>query len=219
MDISDEDLKKYHEKSTVRDVIKGGKNQGKNTVVQEILAQDQYKQEVIDGLLGIRRTKKPMQTEEGELYLQEFIRLEDGTGRWKMVSSLSESKMQELKKDGHVNEKGAKAVLTTLNGVANNNVSLSNLTKQQINDIGKNAVKSIDDKLHNNMDDYGIDSPDDIEWIIMDIVAPNVLGGLSKARNGKYAQAVLTNINLVGSLDDDEDDSSGFWNTVDPRGN
>ena len=211
MDISDEDLKKYHEKSTVKDVLGGGKNQGKNTLVQEILAQDQYKQEIIDGLLGVRRTKKPMQTEEGKLYLQEFIRLEDGTGRWLKVSDLSDKQMKQLKKDGHVNEKGAKAVLTTLNGIANNNVSLSNLTKEQINDLGGNAVRSIDDKLHNNMEDYGIDGPDDLEWILMDIVAPNVLGGLSKARNGKYAQAVLTNINLVGSLDDDEEENKRFW--------
>jgi len=211
MDVSDEELKKFHEKSTVKNVLKGGKNGGQNTLAQEILAQDQYKQEVIDGLLGVRRTKKPMQTEEGKVYLQEFIRLEDGTGRWKMVSEVSEGQLQDLKKDGHVSEEGAKAVLTTLNSIANNNVSLSNLTQDQINNLGEDAVSAIDSKLRSNRRDYNIESTDDLEWIITSIVSPNVLGGLSKAKNGKFIKAILSNINLVGSLDDEEEDSGGLF--------
>jgi len=214
MDVSDEELKKFHEKSTVKNVLKGGKNGGQNTLAQEILAQDQYKQEVIDGLLGVRRTKKPMQTEEGKVYLQEFIRLEDGTGRWKMVSEVSEGQLQDLKKDGHVSEEGAKAVLTTLNSIANNNVSLSNLTQDQINNLGEDAVSAIDSKLRSNRRDYNIESTDDLEWIITSIVSPNVLGGLSKAKNGKFIKAILSNINLVGSLDDEEEDSGGLFGSL-----
>lgn len=214
MDVSDEELKKFHEKSTVKNVLKGGKNGGQNTLAQEILAQDQYKQEVIDGLLGVRRTKKPMQTEEGKVYLQEFIRLEDGTGRWKMVSEVSEGQLQDLKKDGHVSEEGAKAVLTTLNSIANNNVSLSNLTQDQINNLGEDAVSAIDSKLRSKRRDYNIESTDDLEWIITSIVSPNVLGGLSKAKNGKFIKAILSNINLVGSLDDEEEDSGGLFGSL-----
>lgn len=214
MDVSDEELKKFHEKSTVKNVLKGGKNGGQNTLAQEILAQDQYKQEVIDGLLGVRRTKKPMQTEEGKVYLQEFIRLEDGTGRWKMVSEVSEGQLQDLKKDGHVSEEGAKAVLTTLNSIANNNVSLSNLTQDQINNLGEDAVSAIDSKLRSNRRKYNIESTDDLEWIITSIVSPNVLGGLSKAKNGKFIKAILSNINLVGSLDDEEEDSGGLFGSL-----
>lgn len=214
MDISDKDLKKFHEKSTVKNVLQGGKNGGQNTLAQEILAQDHYKQEVIDGLLGVRRTKKPMETEDGTIYLQEFIRLEDGSGRWMRVSDVSESQLRELKKDGHVNEEGAKAVLTTLNGIANNNVSLSNLTQKQINNLGEDAVSAIDSKLRNGRKEYGIESTDDLEWIVTNIVSPNVLGGLSKAKNGKFIQAVLSNINLVGSLDDEEEDSGGLFGSM-----
>lgn len=214
MDISEDDLKKFHEKSTVKNVLKGGKNGGQNTLAQEILAQDQYKQEVIDGLLGVRRTKKPMQTEEGKVYLQEFIRLEDGTGRWMMVSDVSEGQLKDLKKNGHVNEEGAKAVLTTLNGIANNNVSLSNLTQEQINNLGEDAVSAIDSKLRNGRTQYDIKSTDDLEWIITNIVSPNVLGGLSKAKNGKFIKAVLSNINLVGSLDDEEEESGGLFGSL-----
>jgi len=214
MDISNDDLKKFHEKSTVKNVLKGGKNQGQNSLAQEILGQDHYKQEIIDGLLGVRRQKEPMKTEDGKLYLQEFIRLEDGSGRWLMVSDVSDEQLDRIKKDGHVNEDGAKAVLTTLNGIANNNVSLSNLTQQQINNLGEDAVGSIDSKLRSGREEYGIKSTDDLEWIITNIVSPNVLGGLSKAKNGKFIKELLSNTNLVGSLDEDEEESSGLFSTI-----
>lgn len=210
--VEKEELKKFHEKSTIKNVLKGGKNNGQNSLAQEILGQDQYKQEVIDNLLGVRRIKQPMKTEDGNLYLQEFIRLEDQSGRWEKVSNLSDDKLEELKKNGHVNEEGAKAVLTTLNGLANNNVSLSNLSQTQINNLGEDAVMSIDSKLRSNRKEYGIQSTDDLEWIITNIVSPNVLAGLSKAKNGKFIKELLTNTNLVGTLDD-EDEEGGFWSS------
>lgn len=214
MEVSKEELKKFHEKSTLKGVLKGGDNGGQNTLAQEILGQDQYKQEIIDGLLGIRRVKKPMEDDEGNIILQEFIRLEDGSGRWKMVSDVSDNELEELKKNGHINEDGAKAVLTTLNGIANNNVSLSNLTQEQINNIGEDAVRSIDSKLRSKRTEYGIDSTDDLEWIMTNLVNPNIMGGLSKAKSGKFIKELLSQTNLVGSLDDEEDDGSGLWATL-----
>lgn len=210
--IDESDLKKFNERATVKSVLKGGNQEGRNTIAQEILAQDQYKQQVIDGLLKIRRVKKPVETEDGKVILQEFVRLEDGTGRWFKVSDIPDSKWQELKKGGAINEEGAKDVLTTLNGIANNNVSLSNLTRDQINKLGLEASMAIDSKLRNNKEDYGIDSADDISWIMHDIVNPNVLGGLSKAKNGAMIGELLREINLVGSLDDEEDDNGGLLN-------
>jgi len=210
--VSEEELKKFHEKSTIQNVLKGGKNQGQNSLAQEILGQDQYKQEVIDGLLGVRREKKPMKTDDGQLYLQEFVRLEDGSGRWFKVSDIEDSKWREIKKGGHIKEEGAKAVLTTLNSIANNNVSLSNLSQKQINNLGEDAVTSIDSKLRSNRKEYGIDSTEDLEWIITNIVTPNVLGGLSKAKNGKFIKELLSNTNLVGSLDE-EDQEESFWSS------
>jgi len=212
MDVSEEEMKKFHEKSTLKNVLQGGKNQGQNTLAQEILGQDQYKQEIIDGLLGVRRIKKPMQTEEGQLYLQEYVRLEDGSGRWFKVSDISDDKWENIKEGGHINEEGAKAVLTTLNGMANNNVSLSNLTQTQINNLGKDAVTSIDSKLRNMKQEYNITNTDDLEWIMTNIVNPNVLGGLSKAKNGKFIKELLSQTSLVGSLDDEnEDDNNSMF--------
>ena len=207
--VSEEEMRKYHEKATIQNVLKGGKNQGQNTLAQEILGQDQYKQEIIDGLLGVRRTKKPMETEDGQLYLQEFVRLEDQTGRWLKVSDVPDDKWQELKRGGPVEEEGAKAVLTTLNSIANNNVSLSNLTQKQINNIGEPAVRAIDHKLRANRESYGIESTEDLEWIMTSIVNPNVMGGLSKAKNGKFIKELLSQTNLVGSLDDEDEDKGG----------
>jgi hypothetical protein len=208
--VSDEELQKYHEKATLQNVLKGGKNQGQNSIAQEILAQDQYKQEIIDGLLGVRRTKKPMETEDGQLYLQEFVRLEDQSGRWFKLSDISDERWKKIKKNGPIQENGAKAVLTTLNGIANNNVSMSNLTQTQINKIGEQAVRSIDNKLRSNRESYGIQSTQDLEWIMTNIINPNVMGGLNKAKNGKFIKELLSQTNLVGSLDDEEEDNGGI---------
>jgi len=208
--VSDEELQKYHEKATLQQVLKGGKNGGQNSIAQEILAQDQYKQEIIDGLLGVRRVKKPMETEDGQLYLQEFVRLEDQSGRWLKLSDITDQRWKKIKQDGPIQENGAKAVLTTLNGIANNNVSMSNLTQKQINKIGEQAVRSIDNKLRSNRKQYGIQSTQDLEWIMTNIINPNVMGGLNKAKNGKFIKELLSQTNLVGSLDDEEDENGGI---------
>lgn len=207
--VKDEELQKYHEKATLQQVLKGGKKGGQNSIAQEILAQDQYKQEIIDGLLGVRRVKKPMETEDGQLYLQEFVRLEDQSGRWLKLDDLSDQQWREIKSNGRIEEEGAKAVLTTLNGIANNNVSMSNLTQKQINKIGEQAVRSIDNKLRSHRQEYGIDSTEDLEWIMTNIINPNVMGGLNKAKNGKFIKELLSQTNLVGSLDDEEEDGNG----------
>lgn len=208
--VSEEELSKYHEKATIQQVLKGGKNGGKNSIAQEILAQDQYKQEIIDGLLGVQRIKIPMETEDGPDYLQEFVRLEDKSGRWFKLSDISDERWKKIKKNGPIHENGAKAVLTTLNGIANNNVSMSNLTQKQINKIGEQAVRSIDNKLRSHRKEYRINTTEDLEWIMTNIINPNVMGGLNKAKNGKFIKELLSQTNLVGSLDDEEDENGGI---------
>lgn len=206
---SEEQLQQFNERANIKDLIKGGQSDGRNGLAQEILAQDKYKQNIVDGLLQIERKRVPMKDDEGRLVLQEFVKLEDGSGKYVQTRHLDEEQLAELKSDGVVNEKGAKDVLTTLNGISNNNVSLSNLTQKQINDIGRPAVIAIHSKLKNNREEYSISSTDDIEWIMTDIVVPNVLAGLSKAKNGAMIGELLRETRLVGSLDDEEDDSSG----------
>lgn len=217
--MNEDAMKKYQEQATVKNVLKGGKNQGQNTLAEEILGQDQYKQEIVDGLLGVRRIKKPMETENGQIYLQEFVRLEDQSGKWYPVHAIDDDKWKELKQQGPVTEQAAKTVLTTLNGVGNNNVALSNMTQKQINNIGENMVRSIDNKLRSNRKEYGIDSAEEIEWIMDNIVVPNTVAGLSKAKGGKFIKELLTQTNLVGSLDDEEDDSDGLLGSLKGGGN
>lgn len=208
MSYDDEELRKYNKAANLKEVLRGGKQNGETTIKTEILSQDQYKQDIVDSLLQIRRKIQPMQDEEtGEVYLQEFVRIEDGTGRWKKVSNISDKQWKELKKDGVVNEQGAKDVLGHLNSLSNNNVSLSNLTKEQILTLGRDSELSLTDKLTNNREEYGIESEDDIKWIIDSIVRPNVMAGLSKAKNGALIRELLRETKLVGSLDEEEDDS------------
>lgn len=207
--ISEDQLEQYNRNVNIKDLIKGGQNEGRNGLAQEILAQDKYKQSIIDGLLQIERKRVPMKDDEGRMVLQEFVKLEDGSGRYVQTRYLSTEQLEELKTGGPVNEQGAKDVLTTLNGISNNNVSLSNLTQKQINDIGRPAVISIHSKLKNNRKEYGIDSTDDIEWVMTNIIVPNVLAGLSKAKNGAMIGELLRETRLVGSLDDEDDDKGG----------
>jgi len=208
MSLEDEQIQQFNETTNLKQALKGGQSEGRNSVIEEILSQDKYKQQIMDGLLKIRRVKRP-EKQDGEIVLQEYVRLEDGSGRWKRVSDIEEDKWEDIKKGGAVNEEGAKDVLTTLNGLSNNNVKLSNLTQDQINDLGLNAAMAIDNKLRNNKDVYGIESTDDVEWIMNDIINPNLLTALSAAKNGNLVAEILREIRLVGSLDDDEDDSSG----------
>lgn len=213
MSYDNEELQKYNEAANLKEVLRGGKDKGENTIKSEILSQDQYKQDIVDSLLQIRRKIQPMQDEEtGEIYLQEFVRMEDGTGKWKRVSNISDKQWKDLKKDGVVNEQGAKDILGHLNALSNNNVSLSNLKQEQILTIGRDSELSLTDKLTNNRDEYGIDSEDDVKWIIDSIVRPNVMAGLSKAKNGALIRELLRETQLVGSLDDQEDDGGILQN-------
>jgi len=207
MAYNEEELKKYNESANLKEVLKGGKGKGENTIKSEILSQDQYKQDIMDALLQIRRKIKPMQDDEsGEVYLQEFVRLEDGTGRWKMVKHISDQQWKNLKKDGVINEQGAKDILGHLNSLSNNNVSLSNLTQEQILKLGRESEFSLTDKLTNNRDEYGIESTDDVKWIVDSIVRPQVMAGLSKSKNGALVKELLRETKLVGSMDEGEDD-------------
>lgn len=207
MSYDDEELRKYNEAANLKEVLRGGKEKGETTIKSEILSQDQYKQDIVDSLLQIRRKIKPMQDEKtGETYLQEFVRMEDGTGRWKKVSNISDQQWKDLKKDGVVNEQGAKDILGHLNSLSNNNVSLSNLKQEQILTLGRDSELSLTDKLTNNREEYGIESEDDIKWIIDSIVRPNVMAGLSKAKNGALIRELLRETKLVGSLDEEEED-------------
>lgn len=210
MDISKDQIKRFNEKSNLKNTIRGGQQEGKNHVVDLIIAQDNYKQQVIDGLLEIRRKLVTIENDQGQpAYLQEFVRLEDGSGQWLPVDQIPEEKWNEIKEGGVVNEKGAKRVLTHLNAVSNENIIFGNLSQSQINNIGLNAANAIDSLLRSNMDKFEIDSVEQIEWIMDSMVNPNQLTSLSKSKNGKMIGETLRNINLVGSLDDEEDDESG----------
>lgn len=204
-----EELQRYNESANLKEVLQGGKNKGEKTIKSEILAQDQYKQDIMDALLQIRRVIKPMQDDEsGEFYLQEFVRMEDGTGRWKMVSNVTDDEWNKLTKDGILNEEGAKAVLGHLNGLSNNNVALSNMTDEEINDIGRESEYALTDKLTNKREEFGIEDTDDIEWIIATFIRPNVKAALKKSKNGAFLKKLLTETSLVGSLDEQEEDKN-----------
>lgn len=206
-----EELQKFNENANLKEVLKSGKARGENTIKSEILAQDQYKQNIMDALLNIRRVKKPMEDPDtGEIILQEFVRLEDGSGKWKQVKNIPEDTWNELTQDGVVTEKGAKAILGHLNSISNNNVSLANLKSEEINNIGKESELSLTQKLANNREEYGIDSPDELEWIVSSVVRPNVMANLSKAKDGALIREILRETKLVGSLDDEDDDGGIF---------
>lgn len=210
MTLSDEQIRNYQAKANLKEVVRGGNNEGKNRVTDIILAQDQYKQEIIDGLLEIRRKLVRMEDENGNTkFLQEFVRLEDGSGRWYPVSEIPSEKWKQIKSGGIVSEKGARRVLTHLNSTSNNNIIFGNLSQRQINQLGLNSAMSIDNLLRNNREEYGIQSTDEVEWIMNSMVNYNQMAALSKAKSGKMIGEALRNINLVGNLDEDEDDSGG----------
>lgn len=208
-DISEEDLKKFQQKTNIKQLMRGGNQQGENTITQEILAQDQYKQDVMDGLLGIRREKLPWRDDEtGEIYLQEFIKLEDGTGRWKRPDKISDEQWEKIKEGGMITEEGAKDILNVLNSISNNNVALSNLTKDTINQVARNAMFAIDYKLRSNKNEYGLESTEEIEQIMHTIIIPNIMAALNKAKNGSLMAEILRDFKIVGSLDEEDDDSN-----------
>lgn len=211
MSYDEEELQKFNEKANLKEVLLGGQEKGENNFRSQILAQDQFKQEIIDGLLRIRRKTVPLERENGRIYFQEFVRLEDGSGQWLPVSDITEQQLKELKKGGVVYEEGAKDVLTHLNSLTNNMVSLSNLTEEQISELGGQSELALTDMLNDNRDEYGIEHPDDIEWIITSIVRPNVMAGLSKAKNGSFVKELLSQTKLVGSLDDQNEENENFW--------
>lgn len=213
MEFSDDQIRRFNEKSNLKQTVRGGDNEGKNHIIDLIIAQDNYKQQVIDGLLEIRRKLVEITDEQGNpKFLQEFVRLEDGSGRWYPVSEISDEKWSEIKSGGVVNEKGAKRVLTHLNAMSNENIIFGNLSQKQIDRLGLNSALAIDNVLRNNKDRFDIQSTDHVEWIMNSMVNPNQLTSLSKSKNGKMIGETLRNINLVGSLDEDEDENGGILN-------
>jgi polyhydroxyalkanoate synthesis regulator phasin len=203
--MDDETVENYHEKANLEQLVKQNM-QDSNSFRKMLLAQDQWKQEIMDGLLNIRRKTIPMTDEEGKTYLQDFIRLEDGTGRWKQVGELSDDELDEIKSGGIINEQGAKFVLGHLESVTNNNIALSNMTQEQINKVCREAELSLRNKLINNRGKFDIDSTDDVKEIVSSIVRPNMIANFSKAKNGQFVTEILREIRMVGSMDDEEDD-------------
>lgn len=207
--VEDEQVQKYNEQANLEELIR--KQQESNQGLKEqILSQDKYIQEIMNSLLQIRRKTETMQhPETGEVYLQTFIKLEDGSGRWRKPSNLSNEQMKQLKTGGIINEEGAKFIVGHLQALTNNNIALSNLTNDQINKICRDAELGLRDYLTNNREDFAINSPDAQKEIISGIVRPNMTANFSKAKNGQFVTEILREIRMVGSMDDEEEDE-GF---------
>jgi hypothetical protein len=204
--MEDETVKQYNEQANLEELIR--KQQESNQGLKEqILSQDKYLQEIMNSLLQIRRKTEPMEhPETGEVYLQTFIKLEDGSGRWRKPSNLSKDQMKELKSGGIINEEGAKFIIGHLQALTNNNIALSNMSQSQINKICRDAELSLRDYLTNQREDFGITSTDAQKEIISGIVRPNMTANFSKAKNGQFVTEILREIRMVGSMDDEEED-------------
>jgi len=198
-------VEQYHEKANLKEVLTQ-QSKDANSFRSQILAQDQWKQEIMDAVLSIRRKTLPMENQDGETYLQDFIRLEDGTGRWKKVGNISSKELDEIKSGGIVNEEGAKFILGHLEGLTNNNIALSNLTQSQINKVCREAELTLRQALINKREQFGIDDTDDVKEIVSSIVRPNMLANFSKAKNGSFITEILREIRMVGSMDDEDED-------------
>lgn len=171
-----------------------------------IMGQDEWKQEVMNSLLNIQRRTYPVENEQGHTVLQDFIKLEDGTGEWKQPRHLSDKELDEIKSGGIANEKGAKFIIGHLNSVDNNNIALSNMSQKRINKVCREAENSLRNLLTNRRDEFGIDSPADRRQVIASIVRPNMTANFSKAKNGQFVKELLRQTRMMGSLDDEENE-------------
>lgn len=201
----------YHEQANIKELIKQNAEQQEN-FRKMILGQDQWQQKVLDGLLNIRRQTKLVENQEGVTILQDFIKLEDGTGEWRQPRHLSDQQMDEIKSGGIVNEKGAKFIIGHLNSIDNNNIALSNMSQTKINKVCREAENSLRNILINRREEFGIDSPGDVRQIVSSIVRPNMTANFSKAKNGQFVKELLRQTRMMGSLDDEEEDDNWLAN-------
>ncbi|MFB6193043.1 MAG: hypothetical protein ABEK00_02230 [Candidatus Nanohaloarchaea archaeon] len=195
----------YRKQANVKKMIKQQQDK-QESFRKMILGQDQWKQEVMNGLLNIRRRTEVVEDEEGRTVLQDFIKLENGSGRWKQPKHLSERELDEIKSGGIVNEKGAKFIIGHLNSVDNNNIALSNMDQAKINKVCREAENSLRNILTNRRKEFGIESPADRRQIVASIVRPNMSANFSKAKNGQFVKELLRQTRMMGSLDDEEED-------------
>lgn len=174
-----------------------------------ILGQDEWKHEVMNSLLNIQRRTEKAKDEKDRIYLQDFIKLENGTGEWRQPRHLTSKELEQIKSGGICNEKGAKFIIGHLNSVDNLNIALSNMTQKRINKICREAENSLRNSLMNRRKEFGIDSPADVRQIISSIVRPNMAANFSKSKNGQFVKELLRQTRMMGSLDDEEKDE-GF---------
>lgn len=201
----------YREETNIKQMIQQQAEQ-KESFRKMILGQDQWKQEVMNGLLNIRRRTELVENQQGETILQDFIKLEDGSGEWKQPRHLTDRELEEIKSGGIVNEKGAKFIIGHLNSVDNNNIALSNMSQERINKVCREAENSLRNILTNNRKEFDIDSPADRRQIIASIVRPNMTANFSKAKNGQFVKELLRQTRMMGSLDEEEEDDNWLAN-------
>lgn len=218
--MDDETIKQHHESVNLDQQIKK-KAKSNDNLRSQILAQDQWKQEVLNSLLQIRRKTQAIDVTTGKpanmveecqngIYLQDFIRLEDDSGTWKPVQALSREELDQIKSGGICNEEGAKFVIGVLDSLTNNNIALSNMSEKRLLKIQREAMLSLRRFLINNRKAFDIDSIGAVHTIMSGIIRPNMTANFSKAKNGQFVSEILREIRMVGSMDDEEDDEDGW---------
>jgi len=207
--MDEEQMKAYHENVNIKQMMKESAER-EESFRQSILGQGQWKQEVINGLLNIQRQTKVVEKESGETVLQDFIKLEDGTGEWRQPRNLSDEQMDQIKSGGICNEKGAKFIIGFLNSVDNNNIALSNMSQERINEVCREAEISLRTMLSNRRNEFDIKNPSDVRQIIAGIVRPNMAANFSKSKNGQFVKELLRQTRMMGSLDEEDEDGDWF---------
>lgn len=198
------DLDAVAEKKAVKEAL-NAQQDGEVSLKKHILDKDSYKQPIVDNLLGINRRRIPRERDDGTIFLQEYVRLEDPRGRWVSVAELSDEQWKDLISDGHINQEGAEFVLSYLNSLSNNNTSFSNLKGDDIKEMLKQAEVYLTNILTERMDRYEIDDLQTVDYIVRIVTRPNVMASLMQSKDGGVVKEIFRNTNVVADLNEGEE--------------
>lgn len=172
------------------------------TYKEKLLNFDKFVKEFRKSLLGYQVHYKMFEV-NGRLEQWEFVRTTEG--KWVPFHELDYEEREKLRDEGLCNQQGVQVIMSFLNSVVNDVVAASNLGRKESYKVGFQLSTSLTDQLLENMDEYNIDSYNDLD-LILSMTDAVIAGILGKAEDQTLLD-VLSKVMKVSEIRTEEDNS------------
>jgi len=200
--MDEEQIKEAGEQQEIAQALDMPDNE--ETYKEKLLSFDKFVKQFRKSLLGYQIHYKMFEV-NGRLEQWEFVRTTEG--KWLPYHQLEQEEQHKLRNQGLCNQQGVQVIMSFLNAVVNDVVAASNLDRKKSYKVGFQLSTSLTDQLLENMDEYDIDSYNDLD-LILSMTDAVIAGILGKAEDQTLLD-VLSKVMKVSEIKtEDTDDKS-----------